>query len=175
MNMILWNTAKKKIEALYDARTHYFAPDEKKIFACNTEFDRALVNHLIFHLEPLGLVAFDENASPEEVRAAYVKGVKNRWRQMDFLCRNFKEMNKEREANKMSSALPDDRIFEAAEEAKKLLAELRNLEAEKFKAVDDYLNDSQMEKAQELLSETESEVKTSGITSEITPKGQRKK
>jgi hypothetical protein len=167
MNTILWNTSKKRIEATYDALPHHFAPDEKKILSFNTDYDKALVNHMLFYLEMFGLVQLSERATSDEVKKGYIKGVKNRWRQMDYLCRNFRTMNKEREASKMSAELPSDTVFEAAREAKELLAELRTLEAEKFKAVDDYLNDPNPGKAQDLLDESDQRVEVSGVDSGI--------
>jgi len=168
MNVILWNTSKKKLEAMYDARPHYFAPDEKKQLSYNTDWDKALVNHMLFYLEMFGLVQLAENTTPADINKAYIKGVKNRWRQMDFMCRNFRAMNKEREANKMSSELPSDNVFEAAKEAKELLGELKKLEAEKFQAVDDYLN-GDSGKAQDLLDEGESKVETTATGVDIVP------
>ena len=173
MNMILWNTSKHKFSGQYDSKFHHFAPDEKKIFSFNTDWDKALANHLLFQLECFGLVEISEKATGEDIKKAYTKGVKARWRQMDSLCRNFRTMNKEREAAKMSADLPSDIVVEAASEAKQLLAEIKTLEADKFAAVDSYLNDDTTKKTQDMLDDTEHRVEVSPLATEVTS-GRRK-
>ena len=82
-------------------------------------------------------------------------------------------MNKEREAAKMSADLPSDIVVEAAAEAKELLAEIKKLEADKFAAVDSYLNDDTTKKTQDLLNESEHRVEVSPLETEVAT-GRRK-
>ena len=170
MNTILWNTSKHQITVMYDGKNNHFAPDEKKSLPYNMDYEKAYVNHLIFEGERFGLVELSEKStSQEDIKKAYTKGVKARWRQMDFLCRNFRTVNKEREAAKMSAELPSDIVVDAAEEAKELLAEIKTLEAKKFAAVDDYLNDGAVSKAQDLLDEADKKVEVSTLEADIVP------
>jgi hypothetical protein len=169
MNTILWNTSKKQITVMYDGKNNYFAPDEKKSLPYNMDYEKAYLNHLLFEGERFGLVELSEKAGVEDIKKAYIKGVKARWRQMDFICRNYRTMNKEREAAKMSAELPSDYVAECAQEAKGLLSELKTLEAEKFKAVEDYLGDGETKKTQDLLDESERKVEVSTLEADIVP------
>lgn len=155
--MRIWNTASVKIEGRYDGKLFEFEPDQKQ-----TVYDRDAYNHLFFKLEKYGIVLLPEDATKEEEKKLLIKGLKARWKTLDFIVRNYRTMNKDREAMKLASEAPSDTVMNSAEEAANLLERLKELEGEKYKKVEDYLNDDRTKKAAEAIAGSEQTVETKG-------------
>jgi len=156
--MILWNVASKKIEARCAGEVFEFAPNERKKI-----YNPDIVNHLIFKLRDKGLTAIDEeNSGPEAEKKALIDGLKSRWKTLDRVVRNYRTMNKEREANKMTAEAPTEQVQEAAEEASDILEKLKTLEAERYQKIEKYLSDEKTKRAVSEIEESEKIVETKG-------------
>lgn len=156
--MILWNVAAKKIEGKYDGRVFEFAPNERKRI-----MEPDVYNHLIFKLRTRGLVMLDESDQTQESeKKALISGLKERWKILDFVVRNYQTMNKARESQKLAAEAPSDTVMDAAEEAADILEKLKTLEGERYQKVNAYLDDPRAKKIAASIEETKDTVETKG-------------
>lgn len=156
--MILWNVSSKKIEARYDGKVFEFAPNERKRI-----LDLNIVNHLIFKLKSKGLAAIDEEErTPDNEKKSLIDALKERRRSLDFVVRNYRTMNKEREAQKLSAEAPSEAVIDAVEEIQEIDDQLKELLGDRLKKVEKYLNDNRSKEAQEEIENSEQLVETKG-------------
>lgn len=169
--MILWNTSGKMIEGMHSGRVWEFAPNEQK-----KVHDPEVFNHLFFKLKSKGLVLLnEENLTDESKKKALIEGLKARWKSLDFVVRNYRTMNKDRESNKLAAEAPSETVMNCAEEAAEILETLKKLEGEKYKKVEAYLNDDRTKKMAENIADSEKTVETQGsFETKIAPKGSKK-
>lgn len=155
--MILWNVAPKMIEARYDGRVFEFAPNERKRI-----IDNDVCNHLIFKLKAKGLVQIPEDCNADGEKKALIDALKARWKSLDWIVRNHRTMNKEREAHKQTAEAPSEAVVEAAEEAQEILNKLDALQGGRISKVNEYLEDGRTARVAQEISESEEAVETKG-------------
>ena len=173
--MILWNTCNRQIEGKYDGRIFVFAPKERKRL-----YDRVIIEHLSASMEMYGLVALGtkdggDEFTKEEEDKAYIQGVRNRWKYCDWIVRNWRAMNKEREAQKMSSAAPTKHEENCCLEAAEILEELNKIDGQKIDKMQAYLEDTKTAEAVKAMEENPDELETSGLETRMPKRGRPRK
>lgn len=151
--MIIWNTSKVMLEGMFDGQIYEFAPMEKKRI-----FNPDVVNHLIFKLSDYGLVSYPDELEAEKneqaIQKHFIEGLRNRRKMLDSRVRNFRTMNKEREAAKMSAEQPTDLIVDTVKEIKAIDEELAKLKKDDYAMVSEYMGTQPEEEAQTAIDET---------------------
>lgn len=170
---ILWNTCDRPIEGKYDGRIYTFAPKERRRL-----YDKLVVEHLAVSMEMYGLMVLgtkdggDEFTKDEEDKAR-LQGLKNRWKYCDWVVRNWRSMNKDREAQKMSAAPPTQHEENCCLEAAEILEELNRMDGKKIDKMQAYLEDSKTAQAVQAMEANPDELVTSGLKAEFKQKGKR--
>lgn len=168
--MVLWNTSKSTIETKFDGQPYIFAPGERKKI-----FDPVIVDHLIYKLEDYGLVSMADDFNSEVEKKAKIQGLRNRRKMLDFRVRNFRTMNKEREAMKLTVEPPSDLIIESVNEIEVVDKELEGILQAEYAKVDSYLKTKEMEDTEEKIDDLEESVESSGSNIGIRKRGRPKK
>lgn len=140
--MLLLNTSTKTLETKFDGQLVIIKPGEKKIL-----LDRVQAEHVLFKLMDYGLVEIPDRtevheAAPDSELMApfYVKGLQMRRKYLNNVVQNFRTMNKEREAAKLSSEQPSDFIVECVKEIRDTDTKLAALRADDLSIVEKYLS-----------------------------------
>jgi hypothetical protein len=167
---ILWNTSNKKIEGRYDGKFFPFAPKERKRI-----FDPNVIDVLQINMEPYGLVVLPDEATKADEDKAYLEGIKNRWKMCDWVVRNYKTMNIEREGGGVASKAPTKWEEECALEAAEILKEIDSIEQGRISAIDGYLKDSRTAQAQKEINQNPDEVVSDGLKTEFKKRGRPSK
>lgn len=156
--MILWNVSSKAIETRYDGRVYAFLPNERKNF-----YDPNEISHLNYKLEDYGLVSMPEGTSDVEIEKKFeIEGLRKRRRMLDFRVRNFRTMNKEREAAKLSPEPPSDLIIDTVDEIETVDSKLQSMLADKFAKVDAFMKTQEFGDTTEKMDNQTKEVLTVG-------------
>jgi hypothetical protein len=155
--MILWNVSSQPIQTKFDGRIHAFAPGERKALHEPVE-----INHIIYKLEDYGLVSMPEGTTKEQEQKFEIEGLRKRRGLLDFRIRNFRTMNKEREAAKLSAEPPSDLIIETVDEINEIDEKLKSLMSDKFAKVDAFMKTQEFGDTIEKMDSQTKTIETSG-------------
>lgn len=132
--MILWNVSAYPIETRYDGKRYIFEAGERKNI-----FDPNEISHLMYKLEDYGLVQMPDGTKGAEEKPFVIEGLRKRRKMLDFRIRNFRTMNKEREASKLSPEPPSDLVIETVEEIEVIDKKLASMLSDKYAKVDAFM------------------------------------
>jgi hypothetical protein len=153
--VILWNISGETIDTKFDGQPYIFEPNGRK-----TVYDPIIVNHLIYKLEDFGLVSIPDGTVDE--KSFEVEGIRKRRGMLDFRVRNYRTMNKEREAAKLSPEPPSEIIIQTVDEIERLDSRLKELRASDFSKVEKYLKSQEAEDTVTKMEEQTSSLETDG-------------
>lgn len=158
--MLLWNTTQHEIESKFDGKISLFKPKEKKRF-----YDLVEGSHILLKLEPYGVVEIpDRDDLTEKILEPYlVKGLQSRLNTHNKVIQNFRTMNKEREAAKLSADMPSDDIVDKVKECNSIKDQLKALKADELSMVDKYLSETESEDAQRNIDDTFVRIEKDGV------------
>ena len=158
--MILYNVSNQQIETRYDGKPYIFMPNEKKNF-----YDPNEINHLIYKLEDYGLVQMPDGTTDE--KPFIIDGLRKRRKMLDFRVRNFRTMNKEREAAKLSPEPPSDLIIDTVDEIEVVDKRLKDMLADKFAKVDAFMKTQEFDDTTTKMNEQTPAVEIKGSKASI--------
>ena len=166
--MILWNTSGKLVQGKFNGKVFTFQPDEND--GCKRRIgEDVIVNHLYFKLCTYGIVKLpDDGITDELIKSERLKGIKARRKMLEGRLRNYRTMNKEREAAKLSPEQPTDIIIETCEELDQVDAILKTINKAAFESVDRRLNTLPEETAEDNINQRELKVETGTSRSRVT-------
>lgn len=148
--MLLLNTSQFEIETKFDGKVHTFAPFENKRINDGIEG-----SHVLFKLSMYGVIELPDTREYEEAKLGdkileehLVKGMRSYRKTLNGVVMNYRTMNKEREAAKLSAEQPNDNIIESVKRIKAIDQELANLKADDYKLVEDYLGKGSTKQAE---------------------------
>lgn len=174
--MLLFNPTDSYIETKFDGQIQGFKPFQKR--RVNDGHEGI---HVIFKLAPYGLVELTddtEHASAEigdKILDPFViKGLKERRKTLTKVVLNFRTMNKEREAAKLSASQPEQNIIEAVKSIKSIDNTLKELNADDYNMVKDFLDDNESEEAQKGVDELDHSIDEDGKIVATKPKAKKK-
>ena len=164
--MLLINVAKNTIESKFDGRFSIFKSGEKKRFLDKTEGA-----HILFKLTDYGLVEipdtrqFEDAQLGDDVLKPYViTGLKSRRLTLNRVIQNFRTMNKEREAAKLSSETPSEDVIRHVKEINDIDSVLNDLQADDLAIVDKFLSDSDEQKTAKAIENSQVTLDKVGVS-----------
>jgi len=166
--MLLWNTSKVLLVGRYDAKNYNFSAGEKK----RLQVSNTTIDHLLTKLGNYGLVGIPDEIlemPAEEGKKALeqyrIKGMRNRRRMLDRVVRNFRTMNKAREAHKMSAEQPSDNVITCVEEIEEIDQALAHLKKDGIEKVNKYLDANKDEAADSKIDRLDRDITKDGKVS----------
>jgi hypothetical protein len=159
---ILWNVSSFQIETRYDGKPYIFTPNERKNF-----YDPNEINHLIYKLEDYGLIQMPDGTTAAAEKPFLIEGLRKRRKMLDFRVRNFRTMNKEREAAKLSPEPPSDLIIETVDEIEVVDKRLKEMLADKFAKVDAFMKTQEFDDTTTKMNEQTPAVEIKGSKASI--------
>lgn len=143
--MLLLNTNPRTIETKFDGQIVIFKGGERKRLQ-----DKAQADHVYFKLQPYGVIELPDDYAHAEAKAEdpalkpfIIAGLKELRKTMNKVVQNFRTMNKEREAAKLSAEQPSETIIDCVKQIKWLDDKLAAMNADDYKMVDAYLSGSE--------------------------------
>jgi hypothetical protein len=142
--MRLFNASKQDLEAMYDGQIYNFGPCQSLDF-----YDKVTASHILMKLEPYGVVEMPEKDLEEKAIETFeLKGLRRRWQTLDMRLREWRTMNKEREAGKLSAMQPTDLIIETCKELDEIEKRLEIIQKDDRDLVHRRLNEQATKEAQ---------------------------
>lgn len=160
---------------MFDGRTTTFKPFEKKMI-----YDPVEGNHLLAKLSIYGIIEFkDSSLEHAPVMLAdggfnpvfqdfITQGLEALKQTLDGVVGQFKQMNNDREANKMARELPSKTIIDTCKELEWIDTILQSVNKEDYNLAEKYLSRSAAENASQQIEGAEPKIVQSPTGSKIT-------
>lgn len=162
--MRLWNISNEKLDGMYDGIPYSFQPKEKIDF-----YDKVIGAHLLMKLGLYGVIEIPEKEIDEqEIEKYELSGLRMRRKTLDDRVRNWRTMNKEREAAKLSPEPPSDLMIQTIKEIKQIDDRLAELLREDNDLVNSYLNQQESKDAEQKMNELNMQISGDSLTHALT-------